>query len=98
MMIKFDPKVGDLVYVLWEDHCTYDGKGWLDIKEKIVGALTPSICETVGFVVEVTPKTITTVAHIARDYEDKEDEDGSHVATRLRSCILKGRIIKRFRK
>ncbi len=52
MTRSFNPKVGDLVYFLWEDHCTYDGKGWLDIKEQIVGALTPSICETVGFVVE----------------------------------------------
>lgn len=97
-MHKFEPMVGDLVYFQWLDHCTYDGKGWLDIKEKIVGHLTPSVCETTGFVVEITKNTITTVAHIAKDYDDNMDEDGSHVATRLRNCITKGVIIKRFEK
>jgi hypothetical protein len=95
---KFNPKVGDLVYFRWLDHCTYDGKGWLDIKEKIIGHLSPSVCETVGFVVEIDRNNITTVAHIAKDYFDDKDEDGSHVATRLRSCIIDGKIIKRFLK
>lgn len=92
-MTKFNPKVGDLVYFEWEDHCSYSGCSWTPIN-KIGKMLTGSFCETTGFVIEITPNHITTVAHITKN--DDGDPDGSHVATRLRRAITKGQIIKRF--
>lgn len=95
MDIKFNPKVGDLVYFRWEDHCSYHGSAWRPIKE-IGEMLTGSLCETVGFVIHITRHHITTVSHITVNPEDGADNDGSHVATRLRRAIIHGKIIKRF--
>jgi hypothetical protein len=92
---RFSPKVGDLVYFRWEDHCSYHGSAWEPIK-KIPKLLTGSFCETVGFVVEITRTHITTVANITVN-EDGYDGDGSHIATRMRRAILNGTIIKRFK-
>ena len=92
---KFNPSVGDLVYIVWNDHCSYHGSAWESIKA-IPMRLTSSRCETAGFVIDVTPDTITTVANITSNGDG--DEDGSHIATRMRSAIVNGKIIKRFRK
>lgn len=95
MATKFNPKVGDLVYIRWEDHCSYHGSQW----ERVAGISeqlnTASICETVGFVVHITPQAITTVASITVNRHE-DGEDGSHIATRLRKAIVQGKIIKRF--
>lgn len=96
-MTKFNPKVGDLVYYRWEDHCSYHSSAWQSIKS-IGRRLTGSMCETTGFVVDITKDHITTVAHITINDEDDGDPDGSQVATRLRRAIIQGTIIKRFRK
>ncbi len=90
---QFDPKVGDLVYIRWADHCSYHGSAWTPLS-KIGKRLTYSECETVGFVVDTTKECITTVAHIT--VNDDGEADGSHVATRLRKAILRGMILKRF--
>ena len=94
-MKRFAPKVGDLVYMRWEDHCSYRGCAWEPITS-IPERMTPSLCETTGFVVQVTRKTITTVAHVTVNKHD-EGEDGSHIATRMRNAIVSGKIIKRFK-
>lgn len=94
---KFSPKVGDLVYFRWEDHCSYDRSGWQRL-DTISERLTGSLCETVGFVVEITRGHITTVAHITINEADGKDNDGSQLATRLRRAIISGKIIKRFPK
>ena len=93
--MKFNPKVGDLVYFRWEDSCSYHGCAWEPIK-KIPERLTGSFCETTGFVIDITRDCITTVAHVTVN-EDGGDNDGSHVATRLRRAIIQGMIIKRFK-
>ena len=94
-MAKFNPKVGDLVYFEWEDHCSYHGSDWRRINS-IAERLTGSFCETTGFVIDITPNHITTVAHVTKNDEDNGDNDGAHVATRLRRAITRGKIIKRF--
>jgi hypothetical protein len=96
MATKFNPKVGDLVYFEWEDHCSYRGCEWEPIRN-IPKMLTGSFCETTGFVVEVTPNHITTVAHITKNDEDDGDHDGSQISTRLRRAIIRGKVIKRFK-
>jgi len=91
--MKFNPKVGDLVYMRWDDHCSYSSMGWKEIN-KIKEELVPhSICETVGFVLDVTPTTITTASSIA--FNDGGD-DCSQMATRLRRCLVRGKVIARF--
>lgn len=93
-MPRFAPSVGDLVYFRWEDHCSYRGSEWRDlanIRERLVG----SLCETTGFVINITRDHITTVASIT--VNDDGGSDGSHVATRLRRAIVNGKIIKRFK-
>lgn len=92
--MKFNPKIGDLVYFQWDDHCSYSGSAWRLVSE-IGNALTGTVCETAGVVVDITPKWITTVASITVDEDGKHD--GSQVATRMRRAILQGRIIKRFK-
>jgi hypothetical protein len=93
---RFNPRVGDLVYFRWEDHCSYEGSAWRRVKH--IGAmLTGSICETTGFVIDITRDHITTVAHITVNEEGGEGEDGSHVATRLRRAIISGKVIQRFK-
>jgi hypothetical protein len=91
---RFNPKVGDLVYFRWEDHCSYRGCEWETIKD-IPARMSGSFCETTGFVIEVTRDHITTVAHVTVNYDG--DEDGSQIATRLRRAIVHGKIIKRFK-
>lgn len=93
---RFNPKIGDLVYFRWEDHCSYHGCAWEPIKS-IGNRLTGSFCETTGFVIDITRDHITTVAHITVNEEDGGANDGSHVATRLRRAIIQGKIIKRFK-
>ncbi len=93
--MRFNPKVGDLIYFRWEDHCSYDGCGWQPIKS-LGKRLTGSFCETTGFVIDITKDHITTVAHITVNPKADEDNDGSHVATRLRRAIIQGVILKRF--
>lgn len=94
-MPRFNPKVGDLVYFKWEDHCSYNGCEWQPIK--YVGKrLTGSFCETVGFVVDITRDHITTMASVTVNEEDEGDDGGAQVATRLRRAIVSGKIIKRF--
>lgn len=93
-MEKFSPKLLDLVYFQWEDHCSYHGSEWTRI-DQIGKRLTGSMNETVGFVVDITKDHITTVAHIGINDEDRIP-DGSQVATRLRRAITNGRILKRF--
>jgi hypothetical protein len=93
---KFSPKVGDLVYIQWNDHCSYDGAGWKPIRD-IGKRLTASVCETAGFVIDITPECITTVASVTVNDTNGEDADGAHVATRLRKAIVLGKIIKRFK-
>lgn len=94
MAFKFTPKVGDLIYIQWEDHCSYHGSAWEPVSG-IGKRLTPSLCETTGFVIEVTRECITTVANIT--VNDDGEPDGSHVATRLRKAIVHGKIIQRFK-
>lgn len=94
-MTRFNPKVGDLVYFKWEDHCSYRGCAWEPIKS-LASRLTGSFCETTGFVIEVTRDHITTVAHTTVNPEDEGGDDGSQLATRLRRAIVCGKIIKRF--
>ena len=96
MSVRFNPKVGDLVYFRWEDHCSYHGSAWRPIRD-IGKQLMGSFCETVGFVINITRDHITTVAHVTVNEEDGGDNDGSHVATRLRRAIICGQIIKRFK-
>lgn len=95
MATKFAPKLGDLVYFQWEDHCSYNGSAWQPVST-INQRLTGSMCETTGFVVGVTRDHITTVAHVTVNDGDT-DADGSQVATRLRRAIVNGKIIKRFK-
>ena len=95
MSVKFNPKIGDLVYMQWADHCSYHGGAWTPIK-KIGVRFDGSLCETTGFVIDITRACITTVANITVNKHD-EGEDGSHVATRLRNAIVQGKIIKRFK-
>ena len=94
MVVKFNPKIGDLVYFRWLDHCTYRDASWLRAAEDIVMNIDPNVYETVGFVVNVTPTYITLMTTIGID----EDPEGSQVCTRLRSAITQGKILKRFRK
>jgi hypothetical protein len=94
-MPKFNPKIGDLVYFVWEDHCSYYGCAWEHLGD-IGKRLTGSHCETAGFVIDITPGHITTVANITKN-KDGVGEDGSQVATRLRKAIVSGKIIKRFK-
>jgi hypothetical protein len=95
--MKFNPKVGDLVYFRWEDSCSYHGSAWTPLS-KIGAGLTSSVCETTGFVIDITRDCITTVANITvNDESDGGEHDGSHVATRLRRAIIQGTIIKRFK-
>lgn len=95
MKRKFNPKIGDLVYMRWADHCSYHGSAWEPIND-IPARMSPSLCETTGFVIQVTPNCITTVAHVTIN-KHSDGEDGSHIATRLRSAIVSGRIITRFK-
>lgn len=95
MPARFNPKVGDLVYMRWEDHCSYHGSAWRPISE-IKELLTASMCETTGFVIDITSECITTVASVTVN-KGREGEDGSHLATRLRKAIVNGKIIKRFK-
>jgi hypothetical protein len=94
--VRFNPKVGDLVYIRWEDHCSYHGSAWEPVNT-IPKRLTGSFCETVGFVIDITRNHITTVANVSLNEEDGGDADGSHIATRLRRAIISGKIIKRFK-
>jgi hypothetical protein len=92
--MKFSPKIGDLIYVRWDDHCSYTYGGWTplsDVKEKLVPR---SICETVGFVIDVTPTTITTSSSLA--FQSDGDDSAGQISTRLRHCITHGKVIKRF--
>lgn len=95
MSKSFAPKVGDLVYFRWDDHCSYHGCAWTPSSE-IGKRLTASNCETVGFVVDLTRECITTVAHVTVNDEDNEP-DVAQVATRLRKTITHWKIIKRFK-
>jgi hypothetical protein len=94
--MKFNPKVGDLVYFRWEDHCSYRGSAWEKIKG-LPARLTGSLCETTGFVIAISKDHITTVAHVTVNKEDEGDDDGSQLATRLRRAIISGTIIQRFK-
>lgn len=94
--MKFNPKVGDLVYIRWDDHCSYHGSAWRPIGE-IAEALTGSACETVGFVLHISKECITTAANVTINSDGTNSEDCSHVATRLRRAITKGRVIERFK-
>lgn len=94
--MRFSPKVGDLVYYRWEDHCSYSYAGWQKIKE-IPSKLTGSLCETTGFVADITRDHITTVAHVTVNPENEGDDDGSQLSTRMRKAIISGKIIKRFK-
>lgn len=96
-MARFTPKVGDLVYFRWMDHCSYHGSAWRPLSEiKALLDELPSLCETTGFVIGITRDTITTVAHVTTN-GGNDGEDGSHVATRMRNAIVSGKIIKRFK-
>jgi len=90
--MRFAPKVGDLIYIRWRDHCTAGAVGWQHFDE-IEG--DPVDCETVGFVAVINPEAITVMATVSR--EDGADTMGSVAMTRLRNCITHGKIIKRFR-
>jgi hypothetical protein len=92
-MARFNPKVGDLVYIRWDDHCSYHGSAWRPIKE-IADAMTGSECETVGFVLHISPECITMAANVTIN---DDEPDCSQVATRLRRAIVRGKIIKRFK-
>lgn len=94
--LKFDPKVGDLVYFRWEDHCSYRDAMWRPIHDIVRGGLTGSYCETAGFVVDVSRTHITTCANMTVN-DDDMGEDGSQTATRLRKTISHGKVIKRFK-
>lgn len=89
--MKFSPKVGDLIYIRWRDHCTVRAVGWKPMEE-IEGE--PVDCETVGFVAVINPEAITVVGSVTR--EDDQDTMGAVICTRLRNCITHGKIIKRF--
>jgi hypothetical protein len=92
-MARFAPKVGDLVYFEWEDHCSYDHPGWMDaatIVEKVIKE-AENLCEQTGFVIHIDGKRITTVASLT------DNHHGAHVATRMRRTITRGRILKRFK-
>lgn len=93
-MTRFNPKVGDLVYLQWDDHCSYATTGWKPMND-IGFTLSASICETVGFVIHITPDTITTCASVA--FND-EGDDANQIATRLRRDLRHGKIIKRFKR
>lgn len=93
-MPKFSPKPGDLVYFEWEDHCSYNGSEWQPLDANFGRRLTGSLCQTTGFVVDITRDHITTVASIT--VNDDGVPDGAQVATRLRRAITRGMIIKRF--
>ena len=92
--MKFNPKLGDLVYFQWEDHCSYYHAGWepvSDLRDRLSG----STCETVGFVVALSKSHLTTAANIAQPANT--NPDASQISTRLRRTIMKGAILKRFR-
>lgn len=91
--MKFNPKVGDLVYFRWDDHCSYSHAGWKPISG-MLRELGGAICETTGFVIEITPASITTAGSLCMQKD--QDDDCSQISTRLRRTITGGKIIKRF--
>jgi hypothetical protein len=93
-MKRFNPKVGDLVYMRWDDHCSYTNKGW-QAMSSVKDTLVPrSICETVGFVVDVTPAAVTTSASLS--FQSDGDDNVGQVSTRLRNNITHAKVIARF--
>lgn len=87
-MTKFTPKVGNLVYFVWQDHCSQYGAGWRRSGDDAYPDNKPSECHTTGFVVKMDKDCITTAA--SWDGVDAY----SQFATRLRRDIIKGRVIR----
>lgn len=81
-------KIGDLIEIEWDDHCTLAPNGWDDIKK----AYTPVVCKTVGYVIGLNKKTVTLTA--TRDTESKMV---SGYMTRLRSAIKRTNVLKGLR-
>lgn len=94
MAKKFSPKVGDIVHIVWEDHCTFRDAGWISLKQAAADA-GPALCETVGFVVAVTAKYLTLTSSL--DDGAPGERHGSSFQTRLRNCIVAGRVLPRAR-
>jgi hypothetical protein len=90
--MKFAPKVGDLIYIRWRDHCTVRDVAWRRLDEIDDAEI---YCETVGFVAVITREAITVVGSVTS--EDGTDTLGSVICIRLRNCITHGKIIKRFK-
>jgi hypothetical protein len=59
--------LGDLVWILWEDHYGAGKGGWID-KKKI--EIDPMFCETVGWVVAFDKGRIATVQSHDGQYPD----------------------------
>jgi hypothetical protein len=82
-----DMKLGDLVEIEWEDHCT-DFPGWRDMKEPHENS--PALCRTVGYIIAISKKYVTlapTLQLIGGKYY-------GNAATRIRSCFIRTKVLK----
>lgn len=78
-------KTGDLVEIIWEDHCS-SGPGWQE-KEKIY---SPALCRTVGWIAYQDKKVVTLTSNL--DTGNTDVVGGYH--TRLRRDIVKSKVLK----
>lgn len=78
-------KVGDLVELEWDDHCTLSPNGWTERQEEYL----PCVCRTVGYIVALDRKTVTMTATY-----DTESTTISGYMVRLRSAITKAKVLK----
>lgn len=79
---KTKARTGKLVYIRWLDHVGWTQNNWHDIDDTKL--LTPSVIDTVGWIVKETKKHII-VASIITDNGNTNGE----------ICIIKGCIVKR---
>jgi hypothetical protein len=74
-------KIGDLVEVIWEDHCT-ERPGWHPMEEV---NNEPALCKSVGYILAENKKYITLAPTMQTTY----GEYFNGAQTRIKSCIKK---------
>lgn len=83
-------KLGDIVWIRWEDHYHCYNAGWQNKKNrKELEIHKPLFCETVGFVVLDTKARIGLVP----TYSDGQSNGG--VAVKMKRCIVAHKVLKK---
>lgn len=81
-------KVGDLVWVKWEDHFHEYTPGWCeyDVDD------SPVYCETVGWVIKDTPKRLTLAG--TKGHTGHVPVFNGGYSVKVKSCIVKFKVLK----